>query len=64
MHKRLSTFVMVMMLLVVWVLPANAAGLMAEGATGFNPPGWVGGLLAVLSLLLPVMALVWMRRQR
>lgn len=64
MYKRISISVVVMMLLAMWVLPAYAAGLMAEGAVGVNPPGWVGGLLALLSLVLPAVVVVWMRRQR
>lgn len=64
MLKRFLMTTMVMMLMLLWALPVDAAGLMAEGAASVNPPGWVGGLLALLSLILPAVVVVWMRRQR
>ncbi len=38
--------------------------VLAEGATSFNPPGWVGGVGALLALLLPVALYMWMKNQR
>jgi hypothetical protein len=35
---------------------------LAEG-TAFNPPGWVGGLGALVALVLPVVLYLWMKNQ-
>lgn len=44
----------------LWLLPGVAYA--AEGA-GVNPPGWVGGFLAALALVLAVaLGIVWSRR--
>ena len=32
-------------------------------SVGVSPPGWLGGALAVLSLILPVAAWLWLRRE-
>ena len=39
-----------------------ALTVLAEG-TAFNPPGWVGGGLALLALILPVALYFWMKNQ-
>ena len=39
-------------------------GLAQHEAAGFSPPGWVGGTLAVLALILPIVVWFWMRRER
>ena len=54
-------------LLVGTVSAAPGAGPVEETAVYFaeavNLPGWLGGLLAVLSIILPVAAFQWMRQK-
>lgn len=45
-------------LLLAMALPAQ------QEAVGFSPPGWVGGALAVLALILPVVVWLWLRREQ
>jgi chromate transport protein ChrA len=37
--------------------------VLAEGATIYTPPGWVGGMAALLALVLPVALYMWMKSQ-
>lgn len=73
---RLARPIIVLMILTLFLLPASAVGAapetadlaqtavsFAEGAQGFNPPGWVGGLLAVLAIALPIAFRFWVRQK-
>ena len=58
MKKRMVTALWFVMLLALWTAPVYAAE-----AAGVNPPGWLGGALALLALVLPLAVSVILRRK-
>lgn len=62
MKKQLRLAVYWALCLLLWPLTAFAAPL-AE-AEAVNLPGWLGGLLAVLALLMPIVFQLWVRQQK
>lgn len=63
MKQRLGVIGVVVVLSLLMVLPAGASGLLAEEAAGVNLPGWVGGMLALLALALPLATSFWLRNK-
>lgn len=55
--------VLLSILALLALLAAPTAVFAAEEANAVNPPGWLGGLLAALSLALAVGAGIWARRR-
>ncbi len=46
------------------LLPLTVAAAPLLEAEPVNLPGWVGGLLAVLALLMPIFFRVWLKQQK
>lgn len=61
MVKRIFVASWVILLLIVFVLPAAAA--QEQEVVGVNLPGWVGWLLAILALVLPLVVVFALRRR-
>jgi hypothetical protein len=47
-----------LLFLFLTTLPVLAHG---EDSSHYNPPGWVGGTLAIVAIVLPALVLVWRR---
>ena len=60
--KRYYLLWVLLFLLLAMTLPAAALPAQPE-SVGVSPPGWLGGALALLSLILPVVLWLWMRRK-
>lgn len=45
-------------------LPEGSFGETAVYAEAVNLPGWLGGLLAILALVLPIGVFQWMRQEK
>lgn len=68
-NKKISVVILTLLLLSFGSLPAAAAPIV-EGVAGntavfaeaVNLPGWLGGVLALLSLILPIAAFIWYRQ--
>ncbi|MCA9972154.1 MAG: hypothetical protein KC425_18145 [Anaerolineales bacterium] len=54
---------LLLLALVAILLMAPTAVFAADEITARNPPGWIGGTLAALSLVLAVAFSLWARRR-
>lgn len=68
--KKKFCFLPLVLLPLLLTMSSPAAALAGPALTaqqemvGISPPGWLGGALAVLSLILPVVVWFWLQRRQ
>ncbi len=61
MKNRTTLFLMMLLLAALWIFPEPA---FAAESNAVNPPGWLGGFLAILALALAIGAGIWLRNKQ
>lgn len=64
MNKKLRYLFLVLLPLLLMMTLTAAALPVQQEMVGISPPGWLGGVLTILSLILPVGLWFWMRREK
>ncbi len=61
MKNRILSMTLLFLLTALWLFPGT---VFAAESESINPPGWVGGLLALLALVLAVGTGIWIRNKQ
>ena len=62
MNKQIRLTLYVILCLLLFPLTVSAAPMLETESV--NLPGWLGGLLTILALLMPIFFRLWLRQQK